>query len=80
MSREAKCDHCGGFDLEPGQIQANGLLHFRPTNSKFMTFRTADVGVKANVCRDCGTVQLVADTRKLASLTERARPVVAATV
>lgn len=74
MTSERKCTECGGTDLEPGAIQSTGKLYFRPANAKFLTLRTADISVNANVCVDCGHVQLVADVEKLAALTTRAKP------
>lgn len=73
MSHERKCSECGGTELEPGSIQSTGKIYFRPANAKFLTFRTADIEVKANVCIACGHVQLVANVEKLAALTERAK-------
>jgi hypothetical protein len=74
MLNEPACSRCGGTQLEPGAIQATGRLYFRPANAKFLTFRTGDIAIHANVCIACGHVDLVADVKKLSSLTERAKP------
>ena len=67
-----KCLRCGGTKLEPGAIQSTGSIYFRPTNSSFWSFQTVDVPVQANMCLDCGTVELVGDVRKAESLVGRA--------
>lgn len=61
------CHRCGGTRLEPGSLGSFGLT-FRPANTKFLTLRTNDVGVQANMCVDCGMIQLVGDVRKAQSL------------
>lgn len=75
MATEKKCLRCGGTNLEPGHIQGICCLHFRPKNVKFCTLRTADVLVEANLCTDCGTVELVGDIHKAQVPTAEARPV-----
>jgi hypothetical protein len=67
-----KCLRCGGTRLEPGAIQSTGRIYFRPTNSSFWTFGTANVRVKSNMCLDCGTVELVGDIKKAGALAGRA--------
>jgi len=69
-----KCLRCGGERLEPGAIQSTGKIYFRPANSSFWSFRTADVPVEANICLDCGTVELIGDIKKAESLVGRATP------
>lgn len=67
-----KCFRCGSVRLEPGAIQSTGRIYFRPANSSFWTLRTADVPVEANICLECGTVELVGDVKKAESLIGRA--------
>ncbi|MBN1360830.1 MAG: hypothetical protein JW993_09570 [Sedimentisphaerales bacterium] len=69
MAAEKKCLRCGGTNLEPGHIQGICGLHFQPKNVKSCTLRTADVLIEANLCPDCGTLELVGDIRKARSLT-----------
>jgi hypothetical protein len=69
-----KCIRCGGTRLEPGAIQSTGRIYFRPVNSSFWSLRTADVPVEANVCLDCGTVEMVAEVKKVEALVGRAPP------
>ena len=54
MSDERKCLRCGGTNLEPGRMQGNGVLCFRPKSAKFLTLQTADVKIAASMCLDCG--------------------------
>jgi predicted nucleic-acid-binding Zn-ribbon protein len=68
MSHQAKCALCGGTNLEPGHLHTTGKVNFRPSHSKFFTLHTADVAISAEVCMDCGHVQLLADIKKLATL------------
>ena len=72
--REQKCLHCGSGRLEPGSIQSTGAIYFRPDNAKFMTLKTADIRVTANICLDCGAVVLLGDPAKVEALTQRAQP------
>jgi ferredoxin-like protein FixX len=72
--REQKCLHCGSDRLEPGNIQSTGAIYFRPDNAKFMTLKTADIRLKANICLECGAVFLVGDPAKVETLTSRAQP------
>ena len=74
MAKEKTCLRCGGANLEPGIIQSTGRIHFRATNTKIMTFQTSDVKIDANICMDCGTLDLVGDFKKAHSLTGRAKP------
>jgi len=69
-----KCLRCGGERLEPGALQSTGKIYFRPANSSFWSFRTADVPVEANICLDCGTVELIGDVKKAEALVGRATP------
>jgi predicted nucleic-acid-binding Zn-ribbon protein len=68
MSHEAKCARCGGTNLEPGHLHTTGKVHFRPTHSKFLTLHTSDVHIHAEVCMDCGHLQMLADVKKLSTL------------
>jgi ferredoxin-like protein FixX len=40
-----------------------------------MTFQTSDIAIEANICLDCGTLDLVGDAKKAQSLTGRAKAV-----
>jgi predicted nucleic-acid-binding Zn-ribbon protein len=75
MATEKKCLRCGSANLEPGALQSTGQLYFRAENTKFFTFQTGDVIVRANICVDCGSIELVGDVRKAQSLVGRAKPV-----
>ena len=64
MSVEKKCLRCGSKNLESGSIQSNSRVGFRPKKSKFLKTKFADIGVKANICIDCGHMELVGDAKK----------------
>ncbi len=69
-----RCRRCGSRELEPGHVQSTGKVYFRPQNAKFLTLRTADILLHANICLACGLVELVGDVTKARALTERAQP------
>jgi predicted nucleic-acid-binding Zn-ribbon protein len=68
MSEENKCLRCGGANCEPGSIQSNGRVAFRAQNARFVIAKTGDIPVNANICLDCGYVELVGDVDKAKSL------------
>jgi len=68
MSEEKKCLRCGGSNCEPGTIQSSGRVSFHARNAKFMTTKTGAIPVNANICVDCGCVELVGDADKAKSL------------
>ncbi len=69
---EHKCHRCGSTKLEPGSLSPVSLT-FRPANTKFWTMRTNDVKVLANMCLDCGLMQLVGDVKKAQTLAGEAQ-------
>lgn len=75
MTKEKTCLRCGGDRLEPGVVQSTGRIHFLASNTKIMSFHTSDIRIDANICLDCGTLDLVGDLKKAQSLTGRAKPV-----
>ena len=64
MNEDMKCLRCGGTNLEPGTIQANGRVGFRPKRAKFISAKVADVWIKANICIDCGHMEFIGDAKK----------------
>ncbi len=62
------CPSCGEPSLVSGTLQSTGAVHFRPLETKFLTFRTADVNVRASMCSACGCVALCGDVEKLRRL------------
>jgi hypothetical protein len=75
MPTEKKCLRCGSTNLQPGRLQATGRVSFTPDNARFFTLQTSDVPVRADICLDCGTVELVGDVQKAQSLTGAAKGV-----
>jgi len=59
------CPRCGAEDLAPGQLHSTGTVLFRPAESKFMTFHTADIKIEVHMCTSCGAVTLLGDAEKL---------------
>ena len=60
-----ECRSCNQGPLIDGAIQSPGSIYFRPTQTPFLTFSTADISVNARMCSNCGNVELVGDSRKL---------------
>ncbi len=69
MEPARACTRCGGEMNAAGALYAAVRLSFRPQDSKFMTLQTGDVMTKALMCRDCGSIEIVGDVRKLRRLT-----------
>ena len=59
------CPRCGAEDLVPGRMHSTGAVHFRPAESKFLTFHTADIRLDVHMCASCGGVTLLGDAEKL---------------
>jgi hypothetical protein len=66
---DKKCLRCGGFNLEPGTLQSAGRISFLPENALAFPRQQSQVLVRANICLDCGTLDLVGDAFKAQSLT-----------
>ena len=64
MNEEMKYLRCGDTNLEPGSIQSNGKVCFRPKKAKFISTKTADIWIKANISIDCGHMEFVGDAKK----------------
>lgn len=62
------CPVCHHDELVEGQIQSTGQLYFRPKQTKFWTFRDANVTVSGRMCTHCGAVALFGDQEKLEKL------------
>lgn len=67
MNTSAKCDKCGGGNLEPGRVQGHFPLEFYPTKKKPGKWLPAHVPVTGIACLDCGAITLSADPDKLKS-------------
>jgi ferredoxin-like protein FixX len=49
-------------------------IWFKPDNTKLLPLFGNKVEVRANICLDCGTIELVGDADKAQSLAEAAKP------
>ena len=69
MSQENKCLKCGGTNVKPGMLQSTGKIYARPDNAKLVdTFFTTGALVNANICFDCGHVEMVVKPDKLKAI------------
>lgn len=59
------CPCCGDTSWVSGTMQSTGTINFRPLGVKFMTFRTADIGITAKMCGKCGHISMVGNLEKL---------------
>jgi predicted nucleic-acid-binding Zn-ribbon protein len=69
MNELKKCPICNSTNVESGRILSTGKLHFRPEHAKFLKLRTANTGVNAHLCLDCGHISLTGDAEKVKGLT-----------
>lgn len=72
MPADSKCDRCGAEALVQGALQSTGTMHFRPFGVPFLTFRTADIAVRATMCKDCGNITFLGDVEKLRAIMQTA--------
>lgn len=70
MSNNMKCANCGGTNLHKGELSSTGKVYFRPSGTKFLSLKSANVDVSANMCMDCGAISLYGDTQKAKKLIE----------
>lgn len=64
MSEQKQCLKCGSTSVADGCIQSTGKVSFRVKDATFITARTSYVPVNANLCVDCGHVELVGNTER----------------
>ena len=62
---QMNCPGCGGHTLIEGSLCSTGTVRFRPADTKFLTFATADICVTPWMCRDCGQIAMIGDCEKL---------------
>jgi len=74
MATDKKCLRCNGTRLQPGKIKSTDKIWFKPDNTKHFSLWGNNVEVRANICLDCGTIELVGDADKAQSLTKAAEP------
>lgn len=67
----ANCSRCGG-EMTVGALFSAVRTSFRPQESKFLTLETGDVLTKAQMCRQCGLIEIIGDVNKLRRLTAAA--------
>ena len=63
--------------MAPGALFSAVRTSFRPQDSKFLTLQTGDVMTKAQMCRQCGLVEIIGDVNKLRRLTSAPDPTTA---
>ncbi len=68
MNDEKKCLRCGSSNLSPSELQSTGKIYSRPRDAKLVTVLTTGVPVSANICLDCGHVELVVNADKAKSI------------
>lgn len=73
MQPMTKCDRCGSVDMVLGTMQSTGTMNFRPFGVPFLTFRTADIAVRAAMCSQCGHLAFFGDVEKLRVITQNSQ-------
>jgi len=71
MVKVIKCLNCGGTNIHTGTLHSTGRTHFRPSDVKFLKLKTANIEVLANMCLDCGSINLIGDIEKAKNITEK---------
>ena len=70
-----ECPHCHTAAVVPGFLESTGIVRFRPAQTRFLTFRTGDIAIRATMCPSCGHIDMVGDNEKLRLLSgTQARP------
>ena len=70
MSEEKTCLRCGGSNLKSGAFQSTGKVYFRPDDYKLVALFKTGVPVDAEVCFECGHLELVVNADKANSLSK----------
>jgi ribosomal protein S27AE len=65
---QQSCPYCNHTELLDGKLQTSGLVYFRPTKTKFWTFKDGNVNVRSLMCTRCGGLFCIGDVAKLNSL------------
>jgi ribosomal protein S27AE len=65
----SRCYKCGGEVFAIGALLSAVRTSFRPQDTKFLTLATGDVMTKAQMCRNCGLIEIIGDVNKLRRLT-----------
>lgn len=56
-----KCLRCGGSEFQSGEMNSV----WRPDGLKFFSLQSAVAFIRADMCLDCGTMDLVGDVQKV---------------
>lgn len=70
MSEKKKCLRCGSTYLKPADFESTGKIYSRPKDAKLVTVFTTGVVVGANLCLDCGHIELVVDPVKARAISK----------
>lgn len=57
---DSKCPRCGG-EMAPGQMRGQHRVTFYPKHAPFLSVLFSDVPVSAQMCLDCGFIELWGD-------------------
>jgi hypothetical protein len=59
------------MNIHTGTLHSTGRTHFRPSDAKFLKLKTANIEVFANMCLDCGSINLMGDIEKAKDIAEK---------
>jgi hypothetical protein len=62
------CLRCGGERMEPGDLNTLGGMFFHPANSTFSTLMPNVLQIRAFLCLDFGSLELVRNVKKAETL------------
>jgi hypothetical protein len=57
--------------MQAGSLHSTGKTHFRPSDARFLKLKTANIELLANMCMNCGSVNLIGDTEKAKKVTDK---------
>ena len=69
---ETKCLRCGSDNLTPANFESTGKIYSRPKDAKLVSVLTTGVVVDANLCLDCGYVELHVDADRARAIKKEA--------
>jgi excisionase family DNA binding protein len=65
LKNNPRCIMCGSAKLVDGKCQSTGALYFTPEDTKFWTFKTSTIALKAKMCSQCGYIHSFGNTEHL---------------
>ena len=65
------CPYCHHNELADGRLQTSGRVSFYPKKTRFWTYKTSNIDLRARMCTRCGGISLIGDVDKLDDLRDK---------